>query len=109
MQRQDVSSLVRELLGTTDAGDDLPATPEPVALRLFERLVEQCRRLGVALDVLRGPWRATIFRAPFAAALGPAVWSVVECGGFMLAVPNERMARDVAGLLNWCGFARPAG
>ena len=108
MQRQDVSSLLRELVGTTDAGDELPATPEPVALRLFQRLVEQARRLGVAMDAqLRGPWRATIFHAPFAVAFGPEAWPVVQCGGFMLAMPTERMASELAALLNWCDFAVP--
>jgi hypothetical protein len=107
MEKHDVSLFARELVESIDVGDALPSTAAPITLRLFERLIEQTRQLGVALEQVWGPWHVAAFVAPFVLPLGAARWPVVACGAFSLSVPDEQAAEALAGFLNWCGIGAP--
>jgi hypothetical protein len=68
------------------------------------QVLDEAKLAGLELQTMRGPW--TVGSVPLGrrgragATMGPSV----ECGSTLLRIESEERARELAGLLNWCGI-----
>jgi len=93
---------------TQDSGVALPDSTtdrrrryQPMAIY---HLVESMRRRGVDVATRSGPWRAMARALQRPGRNRIPVLPIVTNGIAQIMVDTMEHARDVAGLLNWCGI-----
>lgn len=98
--RDEIRALVIVELRTMAARAPTRGRPrrEPAGLR---RVLDDLKQGGVDLPAMRGQWRVVVIDLPRRRS-GPHSMLCVELGNTQLFVANEELARELAGLLNWC-------
>jgi hypothetical protein len=74
------------------------------ALAPVYRLLEALKQDGLEFESMRGPWRVGREEPP-SGRLRRASGEFVELGRARIRVDSDRRARELAGLLNWCGVS----
>ena len=67
------------------------------------QILDEVKKAGLELLTMRGPW--TVGSVPLGrrGRAGATMVPSVECGATLLRIESEERARELAGLLNWCG------
>jgi hypothetical protein len=74
------------------------------ALAPVYRLLEDLKEDGLRFESMRGPWQVGSGGHP-PGRPGRASGEFVELGRARIYVESDRRARELAGLLNWCGVS----
>ena len=71
--------------------------------RAIYQILDEVKAAGVEPLTMRGPW--TVGSVPLGrrGRAGATMVPAVECGTTLLRMESEERARELAGLLNWCG------
>lgn len=72
-------------------------------LSTIYQILDEVKAAGLEPLMMRGPWK--VGRVPLGrrGRAGATMMPSVECGATLLRVESEERARELAGLLNWCG------
>jgi hypothetical protein len=72
--------------------------------RAIYQILDEAKAAGLELLTMRGPW--TVGSVPLGrrGRAGATMVPAVECGTTLLRMESEERARELAGLLNWCGI-----
>jgi hypothetical protein len=67
------------------------------------QILDEVKVAGLKPLTMRGPW--TVGSVPLGrrGRAGATMVPAVECGAILLRMESEERARELAGLLNWCG------
>jgi len=87
--------------GAADSRTERRRRYQPAAIY---RAAESLRERGIDLSTRTGPWRAIAWALERPGRNRAPVLPIVTNGQAQVMVDTMEHARDVAGLLNWCGI-----
>ena len=67
-------------------------------------ILDEVKAAGLELLTMRGPWTVSTVPLGRRGRAGATMVPSVESGATLLRIESEERARELAGLLNWCGI-----